>query len=584
MTSTRLPVSARSDGGGAGAAPLSLLLLLLPLHPASAEIPLETSPAWTSTPLSHRATGGAWADIDGDGWLDMVVANGNDMARQSVVIYHNNGDGTFPLTPTWSSSDVDYHGHLDIGDVNGDGLPDVAVAVYIGAGGFSEPGKAKVYLNNGAGAFSSTPDWTSAVNFYTFSVAFGDADGDGDLDLACACGESYYGDPERSKIFFNAGGVLETTPSWETIESGYAMDPVWDDVDLDGDQDLVLCGIRGANRLYLNQQTAGGGLPETAAWVSADAPEFGNTAALGDWDGDGYPELAVADNDQEGGAGLFKVYENSGGAFSTLPVWQSNGSGYGSHVSWVDIDLDGDFDLATGRWWDRPRIFENFGDSLSAATSWVGGVGCVIENMFWGDVDNDYLVSTGVSLATGDGARTYMRLGRTPVRSIDAVEVGGAVLPASAYTQHLAGGWVSLAVPPAAGQAIEVRYTFSRDLDLGLTSWDSNKGNYLYLSTAPSTGAPEVASVVSPIRARPNPVRTSTVFRYDGPGASASELTLFDVRGREVRSLHRGPLNDGLHTWEWAARDEAGRRVAGGVYFARFRVGGSVSSLKVVVR
>ena len=568
-----------------GAPAVRIAILLLAATPvAHAVIPLETTPAWVSTPLSHVATGGAWADIDGDGWLDLVAANGNDISRQSVVIYHNNGNGTFPLTPTWSSADVDYHGHLDIGDVNGDGLPDVAVAVYIGPAGFSAPGKAKVYLNDGAGAFHSTPDWTSGVDFYTFSVAFGDADGDGDLDLACACGESYYGDPERSRIFRNDGGVLEATSSWETTEIGFAMDPVWDDIDLDGDQDLVLCGIAGANHLYRNDQTTGGGLSETAAWTSADAPEFGNTAALGDWNGDGYPELAVADNDQEGGAGRIKVYGNTAGVLSSYPVWLSNGAGYGSHVSWADVDLDGDLDLGFGRWWDRPRLIENVGGGLGSGTAWVGGVSCVIENMFWGDVDNDGLRSDGVSVATGDGVRTYVKLGRAPVRSIDAVEVGGTPVPSTAYAFHLAGGWISLATPPGTGVPIEVRYTYSGDIDLGVTSWDSNKGNYLYLNTGATVDAPVVASVASPIEVRPNPVRTSTVFRYHGRGDDRADLTLYDVAGREVRNLHRGRLSGGLHTWEWQARDDAGRRVVPGVYLARFRVGDEVSSLKVIVR
>jgi hypothetical protein len=530
------------------------------------------------------ATGGAWADVDGDGWLDLVVANGNDISQQSLVVYHNQGDGTFPLTPTWSSADVDYHMHLDLGDVNGDGRPDVAVAVYIGDSGFGEPGRAKLYLNDGAGAFSSTPDWESAVGFYTFAVAFGDADGDGDLDLACGSGEFYDQIPDRPKIFYNVGGALETTPSWEARESGYAMYPRWEDVDLDGDQDLVMIGMRGSNRLYLNGQTEGGGLADSAAWVSADAPENGLVGSFGDWDNDGYPELAVADNDQVGGAGRFKVYENTAGTLSATPVWFSNGGGFGSNVSWSDVDLDGDVDLGVGRWWDRPRMFENFGDSLSTGTSWVGGVSCVIEHLFWGDVDNDDLRSDGTTVATGDGARTYVKLGRTPVRSVDVVTVGGVPLPTSAYATHLGGGWISLATPPGSGETIEVSFTYSGDVDLGVTSWDSNKGNYLYLNRSEAISAPAVASVASPIQVRPNPVHTSTVFRYRGDGGAAAELVLYDVTGRAVRSLHRGPLTDGLHTWEWQARDDAGRRVSAGVYFARFRVGSEVSSVKLVVR
>ena len=69
--------------------------------------------------------------------------------------------------------------------------------------------------------------------------------------LACAAGESYTGRPERSMVFYNIGGTFEATPSWQEPDSAYALDVTWDDVDLDGDQDLLFCGIIGANRLYL---------------------------------------------------------------------------------------------------------------------------------------------------------------------------------------------------------------------------------------------------------------------------------------------------------------------------------------------
>ena len=101
------------------------------------------TPEWQSLAQGHYATGLGAADINGDGWKDIIVANGNDMSRQSLVVYYNNGDGTFPTSPSWNSADVDYHGHLSVGDINGDNLPDVAVSVFIGPAGFSEPGKAK---------------------------------------------------------------------------------------------------------------------------------------------------------------------------------------------------------------------------------------------------------------------------------------------------------------------------------------------------------------------------------------------------------------------------------------------------------
>jgi hypothetical protein len=542
---------------------------------------LETTPYYESTPLSHVATGGGWADTNQDGWLDMVVANGNDMARQSLVVYFNDGAGGFPATPSWSSSDIDYHGHLDLGDVNGDGLIDAAVAVYIGPAGFSEPGKVKVYYGTGSGGFSDTPDWESSVDFYCFSLALGDADGDGDLDLACTAGESYTGVSERQKLFYNVGGTLETTPSWESDELGHALDVVWEDVDLDGDLDLAFCGIDADSRLYLNRQTEGGSIPTTADWESADWPNYGNTAAFADWDGDGYPEFAVADNNQLGGYGKFKVYANLFGALNDEPDWRSDSPGYGSHVSWVDLDLDFDPDLAAGRWWGQVRLYENTGGDLSGSPVWTSSTNSVIENCFWGDVDNDALVSGGTSIATGDGARTLVKLARSPVRYVTEVSVDGDLLLPDGFCVHLENGWVSLATPPAPGQIIKVRFTYSLDLDLGVTNWDSDEGNYVFRNLGTATSVGDFAESSMLLNASPNPFHGATVFRYRGPEGASANLEIFDVRGRLVRDLFTGVVS-GLQSWEWDGRDDSGLALAGGVYLARFRSDGEIKTAKIV--
>jgi flagellar hook assembly protein FlgD len=62
------------------------------------------------------------------------------------------------------------------------------------------------------------------------------------------------------------------------------------------------------------------------------------------------------------------------------------------------------------------------------------------------------------------------------------------------------------------------------------------------------------------------------------------EVAVYDLRGRRVRSLIRGSLRGGDHDVTWNGRDEGGRAVASGVYFARARVGGEVSLTRLVVR
>jgi hypothetical protein len=439
-------------------------------------IPLETVPSWTSVDVAGYATGAAFADIDNDGWLDFVVANGNDMARQSAAVYYNNG-GSFPGNPDWTSLDIGYHGHLSVGDVDKDGWNDLAVSLYLGPGGFGDEGWLKIYMNDGTGEFERNPSWRSTDEFYTFSCSFGDADGDGDLDLAAATGEAYYNDPLPNRIYYNVGGVLENTPSWMSVELDNAYDVAWGDVDNDGDLDIAFTCEGTPNKLYLNQA---GAISTTANWLSADASRYGNTLTWGDVNGDGWLDLAVADNNQLGGLGKFKVYFNNGaGSLATTPGWQSSSGGYGSSVALIDIDNDGDQDLASGRWWSPAYIYENTGSTLMTSPSWTSITNSVIEAMVWGDIDGDGLRLTASEFHEGDGTRKVFYLDHTPVQAILAVSADGVPLSPGDYCYDLAAGWLSIAgTPPEEG--VRVYYLHTTSPDLGISNWDSHLGNYTF--------------------------------------------------------------------------------------------------------
>jgi hypothetical protein len=550
---------------------------------ASAVIPLQTEPVWESVSSGHYATGGEWIDVDRDGWLDMVVANGNDMERQRLVIYHNNGNGTLPAQPTWEAEDLDYHGHLDIGDINGDLLPDVATAVYIGESGFGEPGYVKVYLNDGFGAFSATPDWISDERFFSFSVSLGDADGDGDLDLACACGEDYFNNPEQQRVFFNEGGALETESAWRSEEIGYALDVAWSDLDCDGDLDLLFCGSSTPMRAYRNNQTDGGGIESSAWWESTDLPQFGNTVASGDINGDDFPDIAVADNNQLGGEGRFKAYRNNSGIVDTEPSWESSSGGYGSHVSWIDLDLDGDLDLAAGRWWSWCRIFLNNDGDLTPTPIWQSTTTSVIENMFWGDVDNDGLRRDGTTVACGDSVRSLFLLDRRPVRSVDRVTVDDSTISPTQYAVDLQDGWISFAAPPPEGDGnVSIRYAYSEDIDLGVTNWDPGIGNYLFLNEAASgLFYPGSSAVV--LTAYPNPMKRETTVFLTGTELTAFPLRIYDMSGRLVNILDKQVGRGGFVRWQWDRCNSQGRPVADGTYFAMLILGDHTQTARLIV-
>ena len=71
----------------------------------------------------------------------------------------------------------------------------------------------------------------------------------------------------------------------------------------------------------------------------------------------------------------------------------------------------------------------------------------------------------------------------------------------------------------------------------------------------------------------PNPFNPRTTLRFMARGGETAELAVYDLRGRLVRTLVRGPLAPGPQEVPWDGRDEGGRSVPSGQYFARFAEG-----------
>ncbi|MFH1419317.1 MAG: VCBS repeat-containing protein [Planctomycetota bacterium] len=433
------------------------------------------SPDWVSTD-TQVSTGAALADLDRDGWLDLVVANGNDISRQRLVVYYNQGDGTYPAMPDWQSADIAYNGHLDVADVNGDGWPDVAVA-HLGNGGTQEP-IARLYLNN-SGTLSSLPDWTADVDGNAFGAAFGDMNNDGRPDLAVGTGWAY--SPQQhyaNYVYLNVAGALEATASWSSDDTYHYQGLVWVDANQDGWLDLAAAASGTQSRMYMN---LGGTLETTASWNLTDVTnQDAIMVTAGDVTGDGRPDLLMADNNQlSSGSGRFRQYDGlPAGSFSQTANWTYY-EGYCSAVALADVNADGLLDLATGGWWDPTRVFFNQGSGFGASAGWSSSVTSVVEKIVFGDIDKNGL-RTVVEAFPPDGGRRLFHLAQQPVQCVVGVSRDGVALLPSEYVCNHEHGWVSVGMAPLL--QLELTYTCSSRLDMAVTNWDSSKGNYVYYS------------------------------------------------------------------------------------------------------
>jgi VCBS repeat protein/fibronectin type III domain protein len=178
----------------------------------------------------------AFADVDGDNDLDVLITGDAPKNNRIAKLYTNNGSGTFTEVIGTPLVGV-FHSSIAFADVDGDNDQDVLIT---GLNPSTNP-IAELYANNGSGTFTKVNDLFGAV--WKGSIAFADVDGDNDPDvLITGSNSSSKNAANIAKLYRNTTPPpptcnIPTTLIASAITNTTAM-LTWNDVNLGGDYEV----------------------------------------------------------------------------------------------------------------------------------------------------------------------------------------------------------------------------------------------------------------------------------------------------------------------------------------------------------
>ena len=273
-------------------------------------------------PTGLNPTSVALGDVNGDGRPDIVTAN-SDRNTNTVSVLLGAGAGVFgPKTdfPTGMQP-----ASVVLGDVNGDGRPDIVTAN-------SGSNSVSVLLNTGTGAFG--PPTGFPIGGAGSSVALGDVNGDGRPDLAAV--NNNIG--TVSVLLGTGAGVFGPKTDYPTSATPFGV--ALGDVNGDGRPDIVTANVFTNSVSVLLGTGAGAFAPPTNSPAGAGAL----AVALGDVNGDGRPDIVTANGGFNTNA-VSVLLGTGAGAFGPKTDYPAGSSTFS--VALGDVNGDGRLDIVT---------------------------------------------------------------------------------------------------------------------------------------------------------------------------------------------------------------------------------------------
>jgi hypothetical protein len=339
----------------------------------------------------------AVGDFDGDGRPDVAVA---DHAGDLVQVLCGDGSGLRSTNscPTGAGPTA-----LALGDLDGDGKPDLAVADARG-------NTMSVLLGQGDGSFRKASSW--AVDRKPVCVALGDLDGDGRLDAVTANDD---GDSVSILLARGPGQFhparhirLDDRPRWLALG----------DLNGDGKLDIAVAHFQQAGKVAI---LLGQGDGTFAPPVKYDVGASPLALVVADFNRDGRPDLAIANY---GSADLNVLLGTSAGTFGPL-VNYPTGDALATALAAADVDGDGALDLVYTNGplhsvgWLRGRVDGSFEPPRRLVNVGLHPAALTVAQFRPGarpEIVTANAYSGSVSLLRNRPAAPYLKVGLEPVR------------------------------------------------------------------------------------------------------------------------------------------------------------------------
>jgi hypothetical protein len=618
----------------------------------------------------------ALGDQDGDGDGELLVgapgadAAGTDAGR--VYLWFGETAISLNANEIWDgTTGGEQFGHCvaRIGDVNGDLVDDFAVGAPYANATSADGGR--VYLFYGGTPLSAGADLVlespSVGGQFGWSIAaLGDFDGDGRDDFAVGAPMASATALEAGAVhvYYGDSGGPATTPDWTATSSlagerlGWSLAGVG--AFLGGSARCLAVGapsnapVAGQRQgaVYVYEGATSGPGPDTtsdltlqtSSTVTSDN-EFGySVAAIGSFDGDSDPDLAVgAPFCDEGGIerGRVEIFFGGNDADDTTDR-QCTGPAAGARLGWSvsgagDITGSSLADVVMGAPYDNSPASE-----AGRAFIWAGGSGDVASAASlpqvtrdglvdapagdhfgawcaWaGDFDGDGLddlavgapegnvssnaVAGWVRLVDSSGEATPVQLGgwtlrwtddgaargETTVTGVDAADVAQVRL-----VRHDDGGAVTLHAGALDGRHVSLAAGVLTVADPD-AAWQS-RGLPTYRLTLELAGGVAVETEISGpdgprpdtaprlLPAAPNPFNPATTLSWRATAGSPVTVDVLDLRGRRVSRIHAGAATGGWQQATWRGLDAFGRPASAGVYLVRLDAAEQTRTIRVTL-